>query len=375
MPATTLVHHIGQLVTPTGNGAVPGGGAERLAIHKDVEILLEGDRVGAILPAGSGARADREVDAQGGIVLPGLVDACLTFDRIRGATDSAVRRRALAALGSVAALGTTAVDLRMSHRDGSPGLEEGLALASELGHADLLNVSVSAFSAPSETPSPGHEDRVTSLVGQTIPAIRRARRVATFAVACGAAGYTRKEALVALRAARGAGLELRIESCGSVAEAVGVAGVVELTAIDRVRHVSHDEARALRDAGVIAVLEPGRPLIFDEAWPSARPLLDAGVPVALASYADLIMGGVASLWTGVAAAVKRMGMSLNEALCAVTLNGAAATHRAHVAGTVEVGKSADLVILDLDDYRDIPRFAVGMPVSHVLRAGREVAAR
>lgn len=50
-------------------------------------------------------------------------------------------------------------------------------------------------------------------------------------------------------------------------------------------------------------------------------------------------------------AVMKMGMTLNEALTAITLNGAAALNRAKTVGSLEVGKRADIVLLDYPDYR------------------------
>lgn len=375
MPATRIIRHIGQLVTPVGSDSVTGPRAGRLSVVENVSLVLEGTRIKAIIPGDAGGDADVVLDAKGGTAVPGLIDASLVAGDAEAhageAQPEARRRRRVAGMNVLASQGVTSADLRVVHEEGRPGLEESLAMAQEIGRIAPLGTTITYF-ASSSAASGAVEfgDRVTSLVGRTIPVIQQRPSVSTFAVACGSAAYTRKEALAVLRAARGAGLELRVETCGSVADAVAVASELDITAVDRVRHVTPMEARALQATGAVAVLEPGRPLVLDEAWPSARPLLDAGVPVALASYADPATGGVLSLWTAVAVAVHRMSMTLSEALCAVTLNAAAVTHNALRAGSLEVGKTADLVILDLEDYREIPRFVVGMPVMAVVKEGR-----
>jgi imidazolonepropionase len=121
------------------------------------------------------------------------------------------------------------------------------------------------------------------------------------------------------------------------------------------------------------VLLPGLSLTRGEPQPPARPLLDAGFAVALGSSADVAAGGVLSLWTGVAVAVRHLGLTVAEALVAATLNSAAALGVAHLVGTLEPGKLADFAILELDDYRRIPDFVVGLPIRVVVVGGKELA--
>ena len=106
---------------------------------------------------------------------------------------------------------------------------------------------------------------------------------------------------------------------------------------------------------------------------SARPFIDAGLAVALGSAADLATGGVFSLWTAVALAVRSLDLSIDEALVAATLNSASAMGIAASAGTLEPGKSADFAILEIEDYRRIPGFVVGLPIRAVFVAGKEVS--
>jgi imidazolonepropionase len=74
----------------------------------------------------------------------------------------------------------------------------------------------------------------------------------------------------------------------------------------------------------------------------------------------------------VALAVRKLGLSLAEAITAATLNAAAVIGSSHQVGTLEPGKFADLVILDVDDYRAIPGFIVGLPIRAVIVGGREL---
>jgi imidazolonepropionase-like amidohydrolase len=64
---------------------------------------------------------------------------------------------------------------------------------------------------------------------------------------------------------------------------------------------------------------------------------------------------------------------LSEAITAATLNAAAVIGSSHQVGTLEPGKFADLVILDVDDVRAIPDFVVGLPTRAVLVGGKELS--
>jgi len=71
-------------------------------------------------------------------------------------------------------------------------------------------------------------------------------------------------------------------------------------------------------------------------------------------------------------AVMKMGMSVEEAITAATLNAACALDLAEEIGSLEVGKRADVVILGLETYRQIPYFFGHNPVSVVIQRGKAV---
>ena len=106
-----------------------------------------------------------------------------------------------------------------------------------------------------------------------------------------------------------------------------------------------------------------------------RAAIAGGAAIALSpSYRS---HGVSSLNTQylLHVAVERLGMSPEEAIVATTYNAACSLRLSHVTGSLEPGKSADLLILDVPDYRDLPRRAGHTDVSLVMRAGRIVFRR
>ena len=376
----TLVKNIRQLVTPLGSDPVSGLRMGELAVRDSVCMVIRGDKISAVGAADATLKADHVIDAAGGVVVPGLVDACATAGRgARGplhAEDSeAELGRLRVGMETLLRHGTTSAEIRAVTPDGEEGLEEILACIQQLIHRVPLRLSIAFLAAPRRDENSERSDRITTLIGEMIPSISRRRLATTCVVLCGENGYGRKEARAVLRAARGAGLELKVQAAGTDAEAMLAAGDLAAGAIDHLSGTSF-AARPLallKKAGAIPILHPGSSLAEGGPRPPARPLVEAGLAVALGSSADLAAGGVLSLWTGISLAVRELDLSLAEAIVAATLNAAAAIGVSHQVGTLEPGKLADFAILELDDYRRIPDFIVGLPVRTVVVGGREAA--
>lgn len=92
----------------------------------------------------------------------------------------------------------------------------------------------------------------------------------------------------------------------------------------------------------------------DHSGKQWREMVDAGVALALATGADCGLGGAASMQLVVSLACAQMGLSIEEAITATTMNAAHAMGIQEVTGSLEPGKRADLLILDVPDYREIP---------------------
>ncbi len=135
-------------------------------------------------------------------------------------------------------------------------------------------------------------------------------------------------------------------------------------------HVSAEGIAALAEGGVIAMLLPGVSFFLGERYAPARKLVDAGVPVALATDCNPGSSHTESMPTIMALACLGAGLTTDEALVAGTLNAAAALGRADRLGTLEVGKRANLVVIDAPSPRHLVyHFGVNL-VRHVVTAGR-----
>lgn len=176
-----------------------------------------------------------------------------------------------------------------------------------------------------------------------------------------------------LNAAREAGFELKLH-----ADEIVTLGGAELAAevgavsADHLLHVSDAGVKAMAEKGVVATLLPLTAFALREPYAPARKFIDAGAVVALAT--DLNPGSCfsGSIPLTIALACIYMNMSIEETITALTLNGAAALGIADQTGSLEVGKSGDVLILNFDTIRSLPYY-VGMNcVKTVISNGKMV---
>jgi len=124
--------------------------------------------------------------------------------------------------------------------------------------------------------------------------------------------------------------------------------------LDHMDHVSDDDVRVLAQRDTIATLVPGANYFLGlDKFPPARKLIDAGVPVALATDYNPGSSPTPSMPFVLSLACTHMKMSPAEAISAATINGAWALRLASRKGSIEPGKDADLAVFEADDYREI----------------------
>jgi imidazolonepropionase len=171
---------------------------------------------------------------------------------------------------------------------------------------------------------------------------------------CDVGAYSFEDTERFLTAAKAKGLPLKIHS--GQFEALGATGLAaDLGAVsaDHLDRVNDAEFDAMLRAGTVPVFLPGCSYYLKSTYPNARPWLDAGMPVALAT--DYNPGTCPSLSIPMmmSLAVMHMGFTPEEALTAVTLNAAKALKRDHLIGSLEIGKQADILICNVKDPDDM----------------------
>jgi imidazolonepropionase len=271
--------------------------------------------------------------------------------------------------------GTTTAEVKSGY-----GLQTGAELrsleaihAAAAGHPTTV---VPTFLGAHEVPIEHRASRkryLAILIEEMIPEVGR-RGLATFAdVFCEEGVFSVAESRRILRAARDHGMKLRLH-----ADELACTGGAELAAelgarsADHLIFVSEAGMKALAAAACVATVLPTAAFYLRLGrFAPARALVDAGAPLALASDVNPGAGLSPSLPFAMAIACFSMGLALEEAITAATLNAAFSLDLHHETGSLEPGKRADLVILRSARLLDLVRVGVGA-VHTVVKDGRVV---
>lgn len=153
----------------------------------------------------------------------------------------------------------------------------------------------------------------------------------------------------------------------------GAALAVELGAAsaDHLVKTSDADIAALGKSDTVAVSLPCTPFGLAECeYTPARKLIEADAILALATDCNPGTTWNESMQFVIALACRAMKLTPAQAIAATTINSAHAIRRAHEIGSIEVGKQADMLILSVNDYRQLGyRYGTNL-VKHVIKRGR-----
>ena len=411
--ADLAVVGISELATPIGNAARTGADLGRLRVLRGAAVACSEGRIVWVGPESELRQAvalDPSVpvlDAEGGTVLPGFVDAHthLPFagwresefdERLRGATYSEIAARGGGILSTVRAtraashdeleacvrerldgllaLGTTTVEAKSGY---------GLSLQDEIKQLESLRAGaeghavrvVPTFLGAHTVPAEFRADRgryVDILISEMLPEVTR-RDLARYADAfVDRNAFTLGEARRVLEAARSHGLGVRVHADQLADDgAAGLAADLGAASADHLEHVSEANVVRLARAGTAAVLLPAAQFfLMDDKKPPVRRLIDAGVPVVLATDFNPGSCPTESMGAAVQFGCLSFRLGVDEAITAATLNAAASLALAAETGSIEPGKRADFVVHAVPNrYHLVYRFGVPR-VRAVVAAGR-----
>ncbi len=402
--ANMVIRNIGQLVTVAQQPIAGASGPLQvitdaaIAVHDGVIVWIgPDDDAEPMFHHDTGKPDDGiiNVDAQGTVVTPGLIDShthlvfagdraeefhlrragvsygdllaqgrgiLTTVNATRHASTDILLELAKARLEVVRTYGTTTVEVKTGY---------GLDKATEETCLHIIN----NLNALEESPLHRHSRiRVvpTFLGAHTVPPEYRERRdeyvnlvieemlpsfvgLARFCdVFCEHKAFTVEESRRILSKAKELGYQLKLHA-DQLSPGGGARLAAELGAVsaDHLDFASDDDLAAMREAGVVATLLPGCSYTLRSPYPAARRFLDAGLHVALASDFNPGTSYCENMQMILGLAMSTMGMSLEEALTAATINGARALALHDQIGSLEVGKRCELALWSINDYHEI----------------------
>ncbi|SEF64805.1 imidazolonepropionase [Parabacteroides chinchillae] len=397
-----LIRNASQVVTCSGFAAKKGTEMSDVGIIEDGAVVIEN---GIITQVGTTEEVLKqldindylEIDARGRAVLPGFVDSHTHFVfggyreeefswRMKGDSYMSIMERGGGIVSTMQATRRirydhlydmaydrldTMMDMGVTTVEGKSGY--GLDLSTELIQLRLMNelneehpvdvipTFMGAHAVPPEFK--GRTDEYIDYIIETVLPSIRSEHCAVFCdVFCEQGVFSIEQSERLLKAARSYRLKLKLHA-DEIVSLGGAELAVKMKAVsaDHLLHVSDAGIKRLAQSNTIATLLPLTAFSLGEPYAPARKMIDAGCAVALAS--DFNPGSCFSCSVPLlfSLACIQMKMSPEEALTALTINGAAAVGRANKIGSIDVGKKADMILLQFPSYKFLP-YHVGMNI-------------
>ncbi len=406
-----LIQNCGQLLTVAGASRIPKilKGMDDLGIILDGAVAIkDGNIIGVGTTKQLGKKYNKKgiqvINASGKVVLPGFVD-CHTHavfggdragefvQRLQGvnyleilkkgggilSTVENTRKLTLEKLINVSRKyldtmllhGTTTVEVKSGYgldKNNELKILKAIQYLQKTHHIDIVPTFLGAHTIPSEYQSypDAYVDFVCNILQEVKP-------YATFCdVFCDEGGFDVEQTERILSTAKKLGFGLKIhvnefKDIGGVQLAVRLC----ITSADHLDNIKHRDILKLKERGIICVLLPGVPFfLMKDNYAPGRKMIEEGLPIALATDFNPGTCPCGNIQMIVTLACLKLGMTPSQAINAVTINAAHAVGMADRIGSIEVGKQADIIILDIQDYNQLPYYFGTNHVKNVLKKGR-----
>jgi len=413
-----LLANIGQLLTLRGaNAPWRGRDLQEIGLTKDAAVLCGG---GKILAAGQQRellrdpwlRANRkkvqELDCRGEVVIPGLIDChthpvfaaprLVDFEKriggagyeeiaaagggirssvagVRKSSRGELSKKVLAALNAMLEQGTSVVEAKSGYgltlEDEIKSLE-AIRDAARQWPGEVVPTLLAAHVVPQEYAGRA-DDYVELVCDEMIPQAAKKKLAKYVDVFCERGAFTQEQSEKVLAAARRHGLGTRAHVCQFTAAKLGPLLEHQPASLDHMDCVQPEDIALMARGDAVAILLPGANYFLGHReFPDARRLIDAGVPVALATDYNPGTSPTPSMPFVLSLACTHMKMTPAEAIAAATINAACALQMQDRKGSLEAGKDADLAVFDVKDYREIAYWFAWDRCVEMVVAGRVV---
>ncbi len=291
----------------------------------------------------------RQIAAEGGGILR-------TMTATRAATVEQLVEKGRELALSVMAHGTTAIEIKSGY---------GLTTESELNQLraikalkeelplEISSTFLGAHDFPPEYKD-NHDKYVGLICNEMLPKVA-GEGLAEYCDAFVDEGYyTLEQSEKIFETAKTLGLKIRVhaDELANVS-AASLAAKVGAVSADHLLCISDEGINDLKNSGTIATLLPGTAYFIRMPYAPARKIIDSGVVTALATDCNPGSCFTENMQTILSLAVINMKMTAEEAISAATINGAAALGKSDRMGSLEPGKLADFIILNIPSYVDL----------------------
>jgi imidazolonepropionase len=414
---TILINNANEIITLKHSVAGPRTkkAMSELAIVTGASVLLEDGRIAIIAPLHEIEleyphliEQAEVIDATGKIVMPGLVDCHThlvhggtrehelnmrltgktymeimnagggihyTTTKTREASFEELYDKTYAHLNDFLRYGVTTIEAKSGYGLDWHNERKQLEVAKALNEkhpVDLVSTFMGAHAVPNEYKGQ-EEEFVDLIIHYMLPKVAEFGLAEFNDVFCEHGVFTPEQSRRILEAGKVLGLTPKIHA-DEIEPYDGAELAAEVGAIsaEHLLVASDKGIEAMAQAGIIAVLLPGTAFFLRAPFARGRLMVDSGVPVAISTDFNPGSSPTISLPFVQNLACMNMGMTMEEVLCATTINAAYAINRGHEIGSLEKGKKADVLILNVPNYKQLQYFYGMNHTDTVIKAGKVV---
>ena len=391
-----LIENASELLTLRG-GLRTGTSMKDVAIIEDGAVAIEGDRITAVGKTGHIKGTGETIDAGGKVVMPGFVDPhthlifdgtreeefqmkiegksymeimgagggiYYTVEKTRKASKKKLKENAVKTLDRMLAFGTTTIEAKSGYGLDLETEMKSLECIAEIEHPVERVPTYLVHARPRGTEG----DYLGYVIGDVLPEV--APLAEFIDVFCEEGVFSFEETKRIVKEAQKYDLVPRLHVDEFSTGGAELAAELKAASADHLENTTEKGIKKLAASGTVGILLPGTPFVLNTSYPQARNMIEAGVPLALAT--DFNPNCLCeSMQFVISLACTKLRMTPAEAVCASTVNAAHSLKRDDI-GSIEVGNRADIIILDIPNHKHLGyHFGVNL-VERVIKKGEIV---
>lgn len=404
----TLIKNISQLVSPAAADFAAGEMLDKLDIRENVSLLIEDEKIHSVIE-GAEPAADRVIDARGQVVMPALADPHThipfagtrqnefnmriqgkgymeiaaaggginsTVTATRSASEDELFETSQKHLEMMVKHGTATVEMKSGYGLNTETELKQLRVIKRLKENSPLDIRAT-FMGAHEIPAEYRDNKqgyIDMLVGEMLPAVKEQGIAEYCDIFCEQGVFEIEDSRKILTKAKELGFRVRLHA-DEIVPLGGAELAAELNAVsaDHLMCISDEGIKRMAESGTVFTLLPGTTFfLMSDSYAPAKKIIDAGGIVSLSTDFNPGSSFTHSMQFIINLACLKMGMTINQAVNAATINGAYALELSDVTGSIHAGKQADLMFIDAPGYEFLVyNFAVNR-VSAVMKKGEMI---
>ncbi len=405
-----IIKNASQLVTAASNIPKTGKALQDLGIIKDGALGIADGTITCVGNMEEILRtftADTIIDASQKVIMPGFVDPHThpifvktrenefemrlqgksykeisqtgggiraSIQDVRNASLEELVDLGLKRINKMLEMGTTTIEAKSGYgltTESEIKMLKAIQMINEISDMEIVPTFLGAHEYPEEYKN-DHEKYIDILINEMLPAVKEQNLAEYCDIFCEEHVFTIDESRRILNRAKELGFKIRFHA--DELEPIGgaeLAAEVNAVSADHLVAISDNGIKRLKEAGVIPILLPATTFSLGlKKYAPARKMIEAGLPVALSTDFNPGSCNCDSQQFVTSLACLQMKILPAEAINAVTINAAFALERGNIIGSLEVGKQADIIILDMPTYQYLPYHLGSNTVETVIKKGK-----